>query len=384
LYCEDLRSCYSTAVKPFRDSDDQYTIQWYFVDEGTPPLPFGSAFTSNVWMDTPETDQSIGEVAGAPRVWADGSPPFPVAGNGHFCGTEEDFQLGGLVENRNPDLNVFGGLACCPPPPSPFVFFSCPDFPRGAWDTWTLFVAGAIGPWAPSNGTFTLRFVGNLPAWPACNWVSDQSFNLPGITPFPTFWAIQKDIPPLSFEVQLYTPTVGYGHHFEIQPWDGRSPVFHAPLVNPPPVPRPALAVSLLPGFASVPGQFCIRQGAFMPTNLLVRVAGAGGGILTEIIDQTIPVRQVTGCLYRGVCWFVNAVLRFRVTLGTTCEIRFIDGGVIEFAGISTRGVPFFYSATPPIPWDGRPIALMLDQPVPFALGLPQSITLFIPSENPP
>ena len=381
---QDLRSCYKTDCKPFRDSDAVVTLQWYFVPEDTPSLPFGTAFNSNAWMDTPETDQDIGEVGGAVRTWVPGAPPFPVAGDGHFCGTEQDFQEGGSIANINPPQNIFGGLVCCPTPTPPFVFNGCPDFPGGAWDRFTLIVAGATGPWVPSNGTFNLRFVGPLDSWPACNWVSDESFNLPGITPLPTFWAIQKDNPPLSYEVQLYTPTVGYGHHFEIQPWDGLSAVFHAPLVNPPPAARPAPFVSLLPGVASVPGRFCVNQTAFMPTSLEVRVQGAGIGLLTSIVNQTIPLQQQSGCVYRGVCWFVNAILRFRVRSGTTCELRFLAANVIEFAGITPRGFPFFYSAELPGPWDLSPVALMLDPPGAFGLGLPLSITLFAQGDLPP
>jgi hypothetical protein len=354
------------------------TIQWYFCDENAEDLGFGTCFTSNVWLDVPEGDQDLGEVAAAVRTWVNGQAPFPVDGDTP-CGTEEQFQQGESLPPTPPvTLNVFGGLQCCGVPDSPFIHFDCGLCPDGAYDVYTVHVEG-VGPlpqFSSANGFFTLFYQGE------CVWQTEvfPFENSPGdhfqyaMVPTPTNLGLGLDINGIAATGEWDSNNVR---------WDCRSPIamrflgwIVAPFTGHP-------SADIIPGVASAPGLFCGNQGVFMPSVLVVVVANAGTGLLTSVVNQTIPVVQSSRCVYRGTCWFSNRISLIVFQSGTTCEVRFLPGGVIEFAGISPRGGPFFYSTTAPLPWDGSPIALMLDQPVPPFLGLPLSITLSVQANLP-
>lgn len=73
-----LRSCYSTKGRlvpggPIVD------IDWWFCDEGAPIAP-RSTCGSQIWQAPYNGTSEIGEVAGYPRVWRDGSRPPDACG----------------------------------------------------------------------------------------------------------------------------------------------------------------------------------------------------------------------------------------------------------------------------------------------------------------
>jgi hypothetical protein len=73
-----LRSCYTTKIRPYSDSNDEVQIRWFFVDETTRPvLGFPTAFVSRNWLRDKTVPHKVGEVIGD-REWADGSKPLWV------------------------------------------------------------------------------------------------------------------------------------------------------------------------------------------------------------------------------------------------------------------------------------------------------------------
>ena len=151
--CE-LRSCYEVDCV-FYEGQPPGRIRYYFVDEATPFLPVPCVFKPSDWDNVPEGLFPVGEVPGADRTWVNGLPPYPVAGTGPPCGSALDFQgLGTPPENPPPDLNQFGGLACCPLPEVPYVHFACPLAPLGMWSDYTLTPIGGdpLSVWGPALG----------------------------------------------------------------------------------------------------------------------------------------------------------------------------------------------------------------------------------------
>lgn len=75
MVCEYLRSCYSTTAV-LSPGAEPVPIIWYWADPDAQVLPHPSAITSHNWLDASErSGGTIGEVAGAPRRWRDGSMP---------------------------------------------------------------------------------------------------------------------------------------------------------------------------------------------------------------------------------------------------------------------------------------------------------------------
>lgn len=70
-----LRSCYSTMVKFFVDSDLEIPVQWYFCDEHALPYPGHTLFGSGNWASSRDDWPGPGEVLGAPRPWNNGLMP---------------------------------------------------------------------------------------------------------------------------------------------------------------------------------------------------------------------------------------------------------------------------------------------------------------------
>lgn len=113
LVVQNLRSCYETDARPFRDDETVIRLRWYFVPDGTPQLPFGTIFTSLAWLDEPEGDSEIGEVPGADRQWTNGDIPSPALPGDHPCGTADDFAQGGLIGNAGILTAGLGTPICC-------------------------------------------------------------------------------------------------------------------------------------------------------------------------------------------------------------------------------------------------------------------------------
>lgn len=360
------------------DDPRTVTFQWYFVDEDTDVLPFGTAFTSNEWMDTPEGDFPVGEVAGAERTWVNGIPPYPVAG-GPPCGAPFLFAFGMPAFPSTPTpTNLYGGIACCPLPASPFVHYDCVNCGGGAMNVYSLISNGAnpAGMIAGSDGNFSVDYVG------ACEWQGP-------LIPLPN-WPIPPPVGRWYFVARGTGVAAGLiinGINREFftftGAWDCNS------LLR---IPRNAAGIAagagpnvvLLPGIASGIGPFCVNQGAFLPSSLEIRITGVGRGIFSSILPQTVPLTAAGECVYRGVIWYNNSLLRFRFQSGKSCELRFLPGGEIELAGVGPRDERYFYSVTTATPWDLSPIALTIDPGTINTLGLPNAMTLFTQTNPPP
>lgn len=368
----------------FRDDPTESTIHWYFVDDDTPELPFGTAFTSNVWLDVPEGDQDIGEVPGAERVWQDGTPPFPVAGDGHYCGTQEDFQLGGVRPDPPVILNRFGGLACCRTPPEPFVFFSCPCLPQGCWETYTLIASGATGQWVGSNGSFELKYQGTNPPYRLCTWVSTATFQLAPPDPLgPYRWGLIADTESgCAVAAGAFRPGANLNPSYAIPGWDPYR--MATPAVAPLHPAGSAPFVVVLPGVADVIGPFCPGQGRFLPSSLAVRFPSPVLAFGHKPMAQDAPFEVSRPCNYNGLIWWVFSAAAGRVPVAvTSATLVFGAAGLITLSGDTPLGSPFAYTATQPA-WDLSPVGLLLEGGAFPLLGMPTSVELFTQGDLPP
>jgi hypothetical protein len=345
-------------------------------------LPFGTLFTSQAWIDQPEGQDDLGEVPGADREYSMGLPPYPVDATQGPCGTADQFANGDVLATRGPaNLNIYGGVSCCPLPPEPFLHNECPVCVGGSWSTYTAIVSG-LGPLplaAEMNGEFSLQYRGN------CLWTSDPvpwAAN-PGHT---WYYAMGPGFNQLGCLLHV---DGGFGEvswNQDPNVWDCNSLV-RVPFIGPsrPPFTGTPQLV-LLPGIASGAGVFCANFAEFLPPDLSVRVANPGVGVIDRIRAGDYPLALARPCVWRGVLWFTfRAVpLPIRFPVGITCELRALPDGSFELAGQSPHGAQFFYSSDPVAPWDLSPLALMLDPPAPILLGLPQSVMLFAQSNLPP
>ena len=114
MQVDRLRSCYTTTARFFKDSLDTTTIRWYFVDN-VPPIPFVHGFGSRNWEAYEGVwDNTLGEVCGADRPWANGSR----VGDGipdHVCGRVDQWQDGCLRADAIPpgSIDATGTPLCC-------------------------------------------------------------------------------------------------------------------------------------------------------------------------------------------------------------------------------------------------------------------------------
>jgi hypothetical protein len=347
-------------------------------------MPFGTAFTSNAWLDEPEGDQDIGEVPGAPRVWQDGTAPYPVAGDGHFCGTEEDFQQGGLVPPTPPTLNDFGGLACCPTPPEPYLYFGCHAWPNGVWSEYTLIVTGATGVWAGGNGTFEMRFRHDFLDYPGCNWVNPTVFG-PAFPPGRATWIMAETSGGTFHPLAIYPrhPATDYGFFYSLAGWTPLR-LYVAPIVlTGVPTTVPPFVV-VVPGIASAPGAFCPAQGGFLPRDLLIRSPAPVLGIGNSLDQQDAPFVQTAACVYTGtLLWLLPRRLFMLGRLQTSATITFGLGGLVTLAGRTPSGIPYSYTASLPA-WDSTPAGLVLTASAGLLGGLPLAVTLYQTGDLPP
>lgn len=110
-----LRSCYACDLRTFHDDPTKKTrVQWYFVPESRPTLPYPSAFGTRVW-ELEELDPDIGEL-NEPRPWRGGLPPANVS-TGGLCGSAEQWAHGCSSSDALPALYPGTLLpTCCAPP----------------------------------------------------------------------------------------------------------------------------------------------------------------------------------------------------------------------------------------------------------------------------
>jgi hypothetical protein len=383
-----LRSCYETDCRFFRDDPRPSRIRWFFVPEDTPYLPFGTIFDSNEWLDVPEGDIELGEVPGAPRTWADGTPPFPVSGL-RPCGTAEQFASGDALPPSPPvALNQFGGIACCQIPPSPFQFFSCLNCPNGAWDTYCLFTSGIspASPYAGGNGNWSLSFVGERsgvdlgPTLPPfhCTWLGPQFTLLNPTPPNRTFgqWVLQEVDPGICTvgvvlgPAQFYDDTSFAWNCFRFGPDSG----VWLPLTS------DVLTYTLCPGFAPLTGVFCPNSLLVMSANYVLRVpAFTSGPSVFPIRPGDYPLTAAGACVWTGPVSFLAG--RGWFTISSTITLRILPGGGVNITIPDAFGIVRVYSH--PGPWDGlAPLGMVLGPSVSLAT-FPLASTLFWPGAQP-
>lgn len=139
-----IRSAYRVGMRFFEDSPATVRdVQWSFVADNTPPMPFSHAFGSRVWDIGEEEEPLVGELDG-PRAWRGGLPPYPLPivgplglDNMGLCGSEEQWKHGASVNDSIPPVWLNTAVPrCCKRPPlfarggvavgsSPPVFAPC-------------------------------------------------------------------------------------------------------------------------------------------------------------------------------------------------------------------------------------------------------------------
>lgn len=90
-------------------------VQWYFVPDDRPALPYPTAFASRIYDREDEIEPSIGERY-SPVPWRGGLPPRAVS-DGGLCGSALAWQYG--VDYPFPPFSTFPGSGiptCCNPP----------------------------------------------------------------------------------------------------------------------------------------------------------------------------------------------------------------------------------------------------------------------------
>jgi hypothetical protein len=373
-----LRSCYETDCVFYSDSPLTARIRWYFVPEGTPLLPFGTAFTSNAWLDEPEGDQDIGEVPGADRTWVDGSPPYPVDNAGPPCGTADQFANGALVATAGAPLNVFGGVACCPLPPEPFIHYACGAAPDGLYSVYTAIPVGGdpLTAWAPFLGDFLLPpvspceyqtgIIGTGPATQA-RWHFD-TVALPGT-------GISLNLEFVSGPLMTWVGVMP-------QPWDGVSAI-QVPVATSSPAGAPT-SVWIVPGPPGPPGNNCVILGHALPLNIVMRVAPITWGVIWGLGPGDYPFAQTSPCTYAARLWWRG--LRFpglpRITWRVASVAGVLPGPQMSVLLQAPDGTQYLYLADPG-DWDGVTPITLLRQPGFTLLGVPDFVLLFNPDFPP-
>lgn len=90
---DTLRSCYSTKMRFFVDSDQEVDVQWYWASPGAKVFPGPHLFASGNWETLKFGWQGPGEVEGAPRIWNNGRTPIDRPGT-QYAGPLEGFTEG--------------------------------------------------------------------------------------------------------------------------------------------------------------------------------------------------------------------------------------------------------------------------------------------------
>jgi hypothetical protein len=109
-----LNQAYTARVRPFRDSSVEVTIRWYRCPEGAKELPFLSCIQPLLWAKNPWRVTGPGEVYPVKRGASGGAAPKGVTGQS-WCGSPEDFLLGGLYQPSRPPVRYTadGAALCC-------------------------------------------------------------------------------------------------------------------------------------------------------------------------------------------------------------------------------------------------------------------------------
>lgn len=165
------------------DLSIEVPVEWYYVPDTRPAVPYGHPFISRDWEDVTELEL-LGEVSGT-RSYYNGNHADDLQGLG-LCGSREQWERGASTLDPVRPINPTTGRQCCCGPGSlqvpPAVVFglesevipvptitTCSLFnPSPA--QWTMTVAGTTNGTCVNcnnaNGTFILNYVSG------CRWAS--------------------------------------------------------------------------------------------------------------------------------------------------------------------------------------------------------------------
>lgn len=106
---------YKTKVRPFRDSDQEVTIEWYEAAPGAPMIDKIFAIGHNDFAVFP-WNLKVGEVYGAKRPYTKNAPPRLFVNYDHVCGSDEDFMLGAVYDPAANYQYTWNNIpVCCNP-----------------------------------------------------------------------------------------------------------------------------------------------------------------------------------------------------------------------------------------------------------------------------
>jgi hypothetical protein len=374
-----LRFAYSTECRFARDDPRTATIHWFFVPEDTPILPHPTVFTSRMWDDDLVDDPELGEVQGAPVVWQDGFPPFPMTG-AQPCGTADMFANGvSVYPDPGPTLNLYGGLECCALPPAPFVHIHCPNCPYGASSDNTLSVSGVTpgSVMAPTGGVWRLSYVGN------CTWLG-PIFQLNDGPRTLVRW--QQTVRPSGHGFISLNRVIG-GVAIVFYEWVdgwtclGTKTVALTAGPNQGEAPR----VVFFPGLPGAAGPFCSNLNTTIPGAVTLRVPPVlNPRVYTVLAPGDYPLSADDQCGWNGVITvLLNSLvpaplLSCRLAISAIARLRL---------SLSARGVPGFLGVTYDSfsGWERvNPIAILRNAALPPpTYVLPDAMTVYL-ADNPP
>lgn len=111
------RAPYTQECRFFRDSDATSTVRWFEAEPDAKTLTFPSAICVSTNEQDRYLDSPIGEVYGARHKFKLGKAPNGLY-DGHYCGTEQDFQEGCKYDPDSPEFQYLanGFPVCCGAP----------------------------------------------------------------------------------------------------------------------------------------------------------------------------------------------------------------------------------------------------------------------------
>jgi hypothetical protein len=109
-----MSTVYRTTVRPFRDSDVEVGLRYYWAPPGAKPFNHWNAITSRNWLEFHDETLQLGEVSYTDRTNYTPEPANGATGQ-HWCGSLHDFRDG---QHYDPDApatqyNQFGIPRCC-------------------------------------------------------------------------------------------------------------------------------------------------------------------------------------------------------------------------------------------------------------------------------
>jgi hypothetical protein len=156
-----LRSCYSTKMRFFLDSDVEVPVRWFFCDDKAKIFPAHHLFGSGNWAKEKTGWPGPGEVEGEPRPWSPGAIVAGFKGQ-HFCGP-----LAGFTEGTNfPGIPLHadkdGNCACCTP-----TIPTCQTWPHTPhlWVNLISVVSSKSPPYGPVRTSIPLNYIPVIDQW---------------------------------------------------------------------------------------------------------------------------------------------------------------------------------------------------------------------------